>query len=91
MATQEQMEMNRKNVAAFYDLIINEKDYETAGKLYAGPRYKQHNPMVKDHPESLQESIDRLEENHPQAKSGIVRIPADCDFVIRRVQSVAEE
>jgi hypothetical protein len=30
----------QKNVAAFYDLIINKKDYEIAQKLYIGPRYK---------------------------------------------------
>ena len=87
MATQAQMERNKKNVAAFYDLIINKKDAETARKLYMGPRYKQHNPLVKDYPDGLVEFINWLKDNHPQASSEIVRIFADGDFVICHVHS----
>jgi predicted SnoaL-like aldol condensation-catalyzing enzyme len=87
MATKEQMERNKANVRAFYDLIINKKDFETARKLYVGPRYKQHNPLVKDYPEGLGEFINWLKENHPQANSEIVRIFADGDFVILQVHS----
>jgi predicted SnoaL-like aldol condensation-catalyzing enzyme len=84
---QERMERNKKNVAAFYDLIINKKDYETAQKLYIGPRYKQHNPLVKDYPEGLKEFITFLKTNHSTAKSEIVRSFADGDYVILHVHS----
>ena len=87
MATQEQMERNKENVAAFYDLIINKKDYEAAQKLYIGPRYKQHNPLVKDFPEGLKEFIEFLKTNHPNAKSEIVRNLADGDYVVLHVHS----
>jgi predicted SnoaL-like aldol condensation-catalyzing enzyme len=87
METKERMERNKKNVIAFYDLIINKKDYETAQKLYVGPRYKQHNPLVKDYPEGLKEFIEFLKTNHPDANSEIIRIFADGDFVICHVHS----
>jgi predicted SnoaL-like aldol condensation-catalyzing enzyme len=87
MTTPEQMEINKKNVAQFYDLIINKKDFESARK-YMGPRYKQHNPLVKDYPEGLAEFIEFLKANHPGAKSEIVRIFADGDYVILHVHSL---
>ena len=68
------LERNKQFVAEFYDLIINQKDYERA-KKYMGPRYKQHNPLVKDHPEGLREFIEFLKTNAPLARSEIVRSP----------------
>ncbi len=87
MTTQEQMESNKRSVMAFYDLIINKKDFESASK-YMGPRYKQHNPLVKDYPEGLKEFINFLKTNYPEAKSEIVRVFAEGDYVILHVHSV---
>jgi predicted SnoaL-like aldol condensation-catalyzing enzyme len=87
VATQEQMEINKRNVSEFYDLIINKKDFESARK-YMGLRYKQHNPLVKDYPEGLGEFINFLKTNHPGAKSEILRIFADGDYVILHVHSI---
>lgn len=88
MTLQEKLERNKKNVTEFYDLIINKKDYETAKKLYIGPRYKQHNPLVKDYPEGLKEFIDFLKTNCPEARSEIIRTFADGDYVILHVRSI---
>jgi len=85
---EKKLERNRKNVEAFYDLIINKKDYDTAQRLYIGPRYKQHNPLVKDYPEGLKEFIEFLKTNHPNARSEIVRSFADGDYVILHVHSI---
>lgn len=82
----ERLERNKRNVAEFYDLIINKKDYEAAEK-YIGPRYKQHNPLVKDYPEGLKEFIGFLRANHPDARSEIIRSFADGDYVILHVHS----
>ena len=87
MATQGQMEINKRNVAEFYDLIINKKDFDSARK-YMGPRYKQHNPLVKDYPEGLAEFVDFLKTSHPGAKSEIVRIFAEGDYVFLHVHSL---
>ncbi len=53
-----------------------------------GPRYKQHNPLVEDYPEGLGKFIGWLKTNHPEAKSEILKIFADGDYVILHVHSV---
>ena len=85
----DQLERNKKFVAEFYDLIINQKDYERA-KAYMGPRYKQHNPLVKDYPEGLGEFINFLKTNAPEAHSEILRSFADGDYVILHVHSLRQ-
>ena len=85
----DQLERNKKFVAEFYDLIINQKDYERA-KAYMGPRYKQHNPLVKDRPEGLREFIEFLRDNAPEAHSEILRSFAEGDYVILHVHSLRQ-
>ena len=85
----EQLERNKKFVAEFYDLIINQKDYESA-KEYIGPRYKQHNPLVKDYPDGLREFIDFLKTEAPEAHSEIKRSFAEGDYVILHVHSLRQ-
>jgi predicted SnoaL-like aldol condensation-catalyzing enzyme len=80
------LEKNKKNVAEFYDLLINKKDFEGARK-FMGDRYKQHNPLVKDGPEGLREFVEFLRTNYPEAKSEIKQIFAEGDFVILHVHS----
>ena len=85
----EQLERNKQMVAEFYDLIINKKDYESA-KKYMGPRYKQHNPLVKDWPEGLREFIEFLKANAPEAHSEIIQSFAEGDYVILHVHSLRQ-
>ncbi|MEA2996834.1 MAG: hypothetical protein QOG74_2383, partial [Alphaproteobacteria bacterium] len=42
-ADAKQMEDNKKAVAALYDAVLNQKDFDAAAK-YLGNRYTQHNP-----------------------------------------------
>ncbi|WP_300463289.1 ester cyclase [Desulfobacula sp.] len=79
-------EINKDIVKKFYDLIINKKDYEAA-RPYIGPRYKQHNPLVKDRPEGLKEFIEFLKKNYPEARSDIKRVIAEEDYVVLHVHS----
>ena len=85
----ERLERNKRFVAEFYDVIINQKDYERA-KRYMGPRYKQHNPLVKDRPEGLCEFIEFLKTNAPEAHSEIIRSFAEGDYVILHVHSLRQ-
>ncbi|MBE6997091.1 MAG: polyketide cyclase [Ruminococcaceae bacterium] len=85
----ERLERNKRFVAEFYDIIINQKDYEKA-KAYMGPNYRQHNPLVKDNPEGLHEFIDFLRTNAPQAHSDIIRCFAEGDYVILHVHSIRQ-
>jgi predicted SnoaL-like aldol condensation-catalyzing enzyme len=80
-------ETNKEIVTKFYDLIINKKDFEAA-RPYIGPRYKQHNPLVKDYPEGLKEFIEFLRDNYPQARSEIKRVIAEGDYVVLHVHSM---
>ena len=80
------LETNKKNVAEFYDLIINKKDFESARK-YMGNYYKQHNPRVADGPEGLKTHIEFLKTNFPDVRSEIKNIIAEGDYVVLHVHS----
>ena len=84
-----QMEVNKKNVAAFYDAVLNQKDFDAASK-YLGAGYKQHNPLANDGPEGLKGFIAFLKSKFPNNKSEIKRIFADGDYVIVHVHAVRE-
>jgi predicted SnoaL-like aldol condensation-catalyzing enzyme len=84
-----QMEANKKIVAAFYDAVLNQKDFDAASK-YLGPRYTQHNPTGADGPEGLKGFIAFLKEKFPNNHSEIKRMFADGDYVIVHVHAVRE-
>ena len=84
-----QEELNKKNVAEFYNLVINEKNFDAASK-YLGSHYTQHNPTAADGAEGLKAFIQFLRDNYPNAHSEIKRIFADGDYVILHVHSIRE-
>lgn len=88
-ASKQQMEINKKNVLAFYDAAINKKDFEAANK-YFGAGYKQHNPGAADGPEGLKGFIAFLKDKFPNSKSEFKRVFADGDYVIVHVHAVRE-
>jgi predicted SnoaL-like aldol condensation-catalyzing enzyme len=82
-------EANKKAVVEFYNLALNEKNFEAASK-YIGPRYTQHNPLAADGPEGLKAFIGFLRDKFPQSRSEIKRVFAEGDYVILHVHSVRE-
>jgi predicted SnoaL-like aldol condensation-catalyzing enzyme len=84
-----QMEENKKTVAAFYDAVLNQKDFDKASQ-YLGSHYKQHNPIAADGAEGLKGFIAFLKEKFPNNRSEIKRIFADGDYVIVHVHAVRE-
>jgi len=88
-ADAKQQEINKKNVAAFYDKALNQKDFEAASK-YLGPRYTQHNPVAADGPEGLKAFIQFLRNKFPNSRSEIKRVFADGDYVIVHVHAIRE-
>ena len=49
----DQLERNKKNVMAFYDLMFNQCKPAEAVENYTGNRYMQHNPAVADGKDAL--------------------------------------
>jgi predicted SnoaL-like aldol condensation-catalyzing enzyme len=88
-ADAKQMEENKKTVAAFYDAVLNQKDFDAAAK-YLGNRYTQHNPVAADGPQGLKGFIAFLKEKFPNNHSEIKRIFADGDYVVVHVHAVRE-
>jgi predicted SnoaL-like aldol condensation-catalyzing enzyme len=84
-----QMEANKKTIAAFYDAVLNQKDFDAAAK-YLGPRYTQHNPGAADGPEGLKGFVAFLKDKFPNNRSEIKRMFADGDYVIVHVHAVRE-
>lgn len=85
----QKMERNKKNVVAFYNAVLNEKDFEKA-KTYVGATYIQHNPIGADGLEGIKGFIDFLREKFPNNKSEIKRVFADGNYVIVHVHAVRE-
>ena len=88
-ASLEQLEANKKMVAAFEDAALNQKDFTAASK-YRGARYTQHNPNAADGPEGLKEYIAFLKDKFPNNRSEIKRIMADGDYVVVHDHAVRE-
>ena len=82
-----QLEENKKVVTEFYELVINQKNFDAASK-FIGPRYVQHNPNAADGPEGLKAFLAFLREKFPDYHSDIKRVFADGDYVILHVHNV---
>jgi predicted SnoaL-like aldol condensation-catalyzing enzyme len=76
-----QEEINKKNVVEFYNVYINQKDFEATSK-YVGSRYIQHNPMGADNLEGIKNFIQFLREKMPDAHWEMKRVFVDGDYVI---------
>lgn len=59
----EQLERNKKNVMAFYDLMFNQNRPDEAIKRYAGKTYIQYNPAVAEGKEAFFSASSKMNEN----------------------------
>ena len=85
----QKLERNKKNVVAFYNAVLNEKDFEKA-KTYVGATYIQHNPIGADGLEGIKGFINFLRAKFPNNKSDIKRVFAEGNYVIVHVHAVRE-
>ncbi len=88
-SSHKQQEINKQHVVAFYNQVVNQKDFAAASN-YLGSVYIQHNPTADEGPEGLKKFIEFLQTNYPNAHSEIKRVFADGNFVILHVHSIRD-
>jgi predicted SnoaL-like aldol condensation-catalyzing enzyme len=79
--SQSSPERNKALVISFYEEALNDRNLSVVADFLA-PYYRQHNPTIEDGVEGLRKYLRWIQETHPYARSKILRVYADGDFVI---------
>jgi predicted SnoaL-like aldol condensation-catalyzing enzyme len=84
----EQLEMNKKTVLEYTDLVFTQHKPEEAVAKYQGPYYRQHNPGAKDGAEAFIGFVKWFAQTHPAFQLDIKRVIAEGDLVMTHSQLV---
>ena len=76
------LERNRQNAIAFYDLMFNQCKPAEAVARYVGGRYTQHNPHVADGTQPFIDYFVRMAAEYPGKKVTVKRSVAEGDLVV---------
>ena len=78
----DQLEQNKKNAMAFYDLMFNQCKPGEAIERYVGDVYIQHNPLVGDGKEAFIAFFTKIAKDYPGKQVHFKRAIAEGDLVV---------
>ena len=78
----DQLERNKKNAQAFYELMFNEGQPAAAIERFVGDVYIQHNPMVGDGKEAFIALFEKSAKEYPDKRVHVKRALAEGNYVV---------